>query len=285
MVEFYFQFNSETNEARKIMASAMPFLRWAGSKRQIVATLAGHWNDSFDRYVEPFLGSACLFFRVSPRKALLGDINRELIETYDQVKANAAELSTTLSEFGNGSRNYYKIRSLNPSDLTPVKRAARFIYLNRFCFNGLYRTNRLGQFNVPYGGGKSGSLSSISSLSSASSLLQRAVLRPGDFEKLLGKVRKGDFVYMDPPFSIRNRRVFKQYDPSVFDQSDVLRLRRSMEALADSKVAFVVSYLESEEADFLRRGFSVSAVTVRRNIAGFLRSRKQCRELLICYEP
>lgn len=110
-------------------------------------------------------------------------------------------------------------------------------------------------------------------------------MKAADFEDLIALVRKGDFVYMDPPFSIRKRRVFKEYDPSVFDHSDVLRLRRAMEALADSKIAFAVSYLESEEADLLCHGFQVRSVTVRRNIAGFLSSRKKCREMLISYAP
>ncbi|MGA9307885.1 MAG: Dam family site-specific DNA-(adenine-N6)-methyltransferase [Candidatus Sulfotelmatobacter sp.] len=263
------------------MTNVAPFLRWAGSKRQIVSTLASHWNDSFERYVEPFVGSACLFFHLAPRKALLGDINSELIQTYLQVREGPERVSAALDTLKIGRHSYYRIRSLDPSTLTPAQQAARFIYLNRFCFNGLYRTNLSGGFNVPYGGGKSGALSSRASLLSASKLLRRASLKAGDFGNLLATARKGDFVYMDPPFSIRNRRVFREYDPSVFGQGDVLRLRGAMEALADSGIMFVVSYLESEEANFLSRGFNVSAVTVRRNIAGFLRSRKTCRETLI----
>jgi len=267
------------------MPGIAPFLRWAGSKRQIVTTLAGFWNDAFDRYVEPFVGSACLFFHLAPTKALLGDVNADLIETYRILKKDHPRVSSELRKLHRGASNYYKIRLQNPAQLQPTQKAARFIYLNRFCFNGLYRTNLSGGFNVPFGGARSGNVASESELGSAASLLRRASLKIGDFEKTLEHVRPGDFVYMDPPFSIRNHRVFKEYDPSVFNLEDVKRLRRTMEALADSKIAFVVSYLKSDEADLLRRGFDSCSVAVRRNISGFLGSRTICRELLISYAP
>jgi len=267
------------------MEKIAPLLRWAGSKRQLVSRLSCFWDDSFERYVEPFLGSGCLFFHLQPRRALLGDLNGELIQTYQQVKNRPEEVSRALRRMPLGPRSFYRVRRLQPAALNRVQRAARFIYLNRFCFNGLYRTNLQGEFNVPYGGAKSGGLPSQGALLEASKLLHRASLKPVDFESLLRRVTSGDFVYMDPPFSVRKYRVFKEYDRSVFDHNDVVRLRRTMESLADSKISFVVSYLESDEADFLCRGFKVSPVTVRRNISGFLRSRASCRELLISYGP
>jgi len=103
----------------------------------------------------------------------------------------------------------------------------------------------------------------------------------GDFEKVLDRVKQGDFVYMDPPFSVSGRRVFKEYDASVFGWKDIIRLRRRMDRLAEMGISFVVSYVESREAEYLVKGFNVSAVCVRRNIAGFLRSRTKCHELLI----
>jgi len=263
------------------MEAAQPLLRWAGSKRQIVPILARYWNDGFTRYVEPFAGSACLFFHLGPRTALLGDINNELLATYRHVRLRHPEISKLLRKMRKGKREYYKIRALQPKRLSPAKRAARFIYLNRFCFNGLYRTNQIGSFNVPYGGDGSGSLPSAKVLQCASSLLKRATLINGDFEKVLDRVKQGDFVYMDPPFSVSDRRVFKEYDASVFGWKDIIRLRQRLDRLAEMRIPFVVSYVQSPEAEYLSKGFKVSAVSFRRNISGFLSSRITCQELLI----
>ncbi len=263
------------------METAPPFLRWAGSKRQIVPILARYWSGGFQRYVEPFAGSACLFFYLSPRAALLGDINKELLATYRVVRQRYQEVSQILRKMRKGRRQYYEIRALRPERLSPSKRAARFIYLNRYCFNGLYRTNSKGVFNVPYGGYGSGSLPSSDALRRASSLLKRTALVNGDFESVLDRVRPGDFVYMDPPFSVSERRVFKEYDASVFSRNDVTRLRRRLDGLAEMGISFVLSYVESTEAEYLSKGFKVSSVSVRRNIAGFIASRIRTTELLI----
>ena len=263
------------------MEAAQPLLRWAGSKRQIVPTLAQYWNDDFKRYVEPFAGSACLFFHLAPRTALLGDINSELLSTYRHVRIQHQEVSKLLRKMRKSEREYYRVRSLQPDRLSSAKRAARFIYLNRYCFNGLYRTNANGGFNVPYGGRGSGSLPSPEALQRASRLLKRATLINGDFERVLDRVKPGDFVYMDPPFSVSDRRVFKEYDASVFEWKDIIRLRHRMDRLAKAGIPFVVSYVQSQEAEYLAKGFNVSAVSVRRNISGFLASRIKCQELLI----
>ncbi|HET8889595.1 MAG TPA: Dam family site-specific DNA-(adenine-N6)-methyltransferase [Candidatus Angelobacter sp.] len=265
------------------MQTAAPFLRWAGSKRQLVGRLASYWNGDFDRYVEPFAGSACLFFHVAPPKALLGDVNSELIATYREIKYRAKEVSTQLCGFRKNKKTYYAVRKQDPSTLTDTMQAVRFIYLNRCCFNGLFRTNLLGEFNVPYGGGASGAIPSPEILKACSKKLRRASLLAADFEATLDKVKPGDFVYMDPPFSVNAKRVFKEYSASIFNLPDVFRLRQRMERLADERIHFLVSYLESEEAKILSKGFRVTRVSVRRNISGFIRTRSLSREMLISY--
>lgn len=262
-----------------------PFLRWAGSKRQILSTLSQYWNSTFDRYVEPFAGSACLFFHLAPPRALLGDINRELIHSYRCIRSRHREISRVLRAMRKSEYQYYKIRSLRPENLSPQRRAARFIYLNRFCFNGIYRTNTKGHFNVPYGGNGSGSLPSEEMLIRAASLLKRATLVCGDFEKVLDKVQQGDFVYMDPPFVVSNRRVFKEYGSGVFGRDDIVRLRKRLIALTAMGVPFVVSYIRSKEGEYLSRDFNVASVTVRRNVSGFVSKRRKCQELLISNSP
>lgn len=261
--------------------NGQPFLRWAGSKRQLIPVLSMYWDYKYSRYVEPFAGSASFFFTLSPPRALLGDINIELMATYEQVKNNVRPLFLDLNTMKKGRRNYLRLRALDPLTLTPSMRAARFIYLNRFCFNGLYRTNRKGQYNVPYGGDRSGRIPSNDLLLRCSSSLKRAELSVGNFEVTLEKVKSGDFVYMDPPFSIKTKRVFNEYDASMFGLEDLYRIRKWMIRLDRKNVHFLVSYAESEEADLLRDGFHAEVVVVRRNIAGFTERRKPARELLI----
>ena len=131
-----------------MVRGASPFLRWAGSKRQLLPVLAAYWSDDYCRYVEPFAGSACLFFHLQPPKALLADINQELVLTYQVVRSHPHEVAAALGCLRKSRSNFLDLRAAVPTLLSAPQRAARFIYLNRFCFNGLYRTNRKGQFNV-----------------------------------------------------------------------------------------------------------------------------------------
>lgn len=233
--------------------------------------------------MEPFAGSACLFFHIYPSKALLGDLNKELLGTFRELKRSPDQISASLKLLTKGREPYLAVRAIDPASISRTERAARFIYLNRFCFNGIYRTNRTGRFNVPYGGEKSGCIPSEQHLLECSRLLKKARLISGDFEKVLVKVQPGDFVYMDPPFSVKARRVFREYDKSVFSFEDVERLRGWMQNLRSRKISFLVSYAESDEADLLKKGFHTEVVSVRRNIAGFTDNRVRSNELLISY--
>jgi len=166
--------------------------------------------------VEPFAGSACLFFAIKPPKAILGDLNPELVATYMEVKHRLPAVLAELKTLPQANREAYKrLRETETSTMTGAARAARFIYLNRFCFNGIYRTNRLGKFNVPYSGDRCGNLPKDELFQKCSRRLQTACFVRGDFEKVLDKAKKGDLVYMDPPYAVRARRVFREYDPST----------------------------------------------------------------------
>ena len=258
-----------------------PFLRWAGSKRQIIPILAEYWGSHFSRYLEPFVGSASLFFRLKPAKAILGDLNAHLMGTYCAVRDDPVAVARHLRRLAIGREAYGEIRVRFNKERDNIRRAAQFIYLNRFCFNGLYRTNLSGEFNVPYGADKSGSLPTLNELRAYALLLKKCYLHAGDFEGLLRKAVRGDFVYMDPPFAVSSRRVFREYDPNTFDETDVRRLRKQLSILHKHGVRFLVSYAESEEAEVLAEGFDVQRVYVRRNIAGFAGRRKKVAELLI----
>jgi len=260
---------------------AATFLRWAGSKRQLVPILKEYYRPDVKRYLEPFAGSACLFFALRPKKAILGDINSDLIATYVELKYRSEKLTRAIARMHRSKRRFLHLRELDPATLSRTARAARFIYLNRFCFNGLYRTNSGGKFNVPYGGEGSGQLPSKALLIGCSRLLKRARLVNGDFARVLMLAKSGDFVYMDPPFALSGRRVFNEYHPATFLESDINRLRRWMEVLDKRGARFVVSYADCPEASQLRRGFDTRIVTVRRNIAGFTEQRARSKELLI----
>lgn len=259
-----------------------PFLRWAGSKRRLLPVLQTFWTKKHKRYVEPFAGSACLFFAIKPPKAILGDLNPELIATFIEVKYRIGAVLDELKALRpEDKEEYLRLRAIDISTMTPPARAARFIYLNRYCFNGIYRTNLAGQFNVPYSGVRCGGVPADEAFRKCSNRLRSARFINGDFEKVLKYAQKGDLVYMDPPFAVRARRVFRQYDPSTFTSDDVSRLRGWMERLNAAHINFVVSYAESDEADVLRRNFSYETVSVRRNIAGFAGHRASTNELLI----
>lgn len=259
-----------------------PFLRWAGSKRRLLPVLQSFWTAKHKRYVEPFAGSACLFFALNPPRAVLGDLNPELVATYREVKYRLPAVLAELHKIPkNDAGEYKRLRSTAPTELSASERAARFIYLNRYCFNGIYRTNVLGLFNVPFSGQRCGNFPADEVFAQCSRRLRAAAFVNGDFEKVLEKAVPGDLVYMDPPFAVRARRVFRQYDPSTFTHEDIKRLRRWMEQLAKKRIAFVVSYAESDEADVLKQGFGYQTVSVRRNIAGFVASRTLTNEVII----
>jgi len=139
---------------------SQPLLRWAGSKRRLIPRLRSFWSHRYKRYVEPFMGSACLFFALRPARAILGDINGDLVATYHTIREHPRAVWNALQRIPVGKTSYYATRQLNPNDLSDVNKAARFIFLNRFCFNGLYRTNLQGRFNVPYAPARTGSLPS-----------------------------------------------------------------------------------------------------------------------------
>lgn len=261
-----------------------PLLRWAGSKKQLLPILRAYWSPEYKRYVEPFAGSACLFFSIRPGRALLGDLNCDLMRMYACLKKDPDPVIHALANLPKGKDHYKRIRDADGSGQSEVAQCARFIYLNRYCFNGLYRTNRLGKFNVPYGGEKSGSLPSPKQLRGCASLLRRARLVRGDFATTLQGVVAGDFVYLDPPFSVAARRTFNEYNATVFSDGDVRRLKEWMKELVFRKVSFVVSYAECEEGIFLAMGYPTRKVSVRRHIAGSFTNRVKSNELLISHQ-
>jgi DNA adenine methylase len=257
------------------------FLRWAGSKRQLLPVVSQYWGEQHRRYVEPFLGSGSLFFSLAPQRALLGDVNAELIHMYTQLAQDAPSVVAALETFRPGKDEYYKWRAVDPSTLSGPQRAARFIYLNRYCFNGLYRTNRAGNFNVPYGGEKTGAMPSSALLDSCAGLLRSATLLTADFQVVLRQTRPGDLVFIDPPYARSAIRAFVEYSPVAFSHADLFRLKIELARMTEEGIEFVMCYAESDEAEILAAGFSITTISARRNIAGFAGHRKVAREWVV----
>jgi DNA adenine methylase len=253
-------------------------IRWAGSKRQMLGALLPLSGDC-SRYVEPFAGSACLFFALEPKEAILGDLNGELIRALRQLRDNTENVIKGMKLLKLDSASYYRLRKLDDVNLNGAEAAARFFILNRLCFNGLYRTNQAGKFNVPYGRHKN-IVIDYSLFEEAAALLRNATLVHGDFEETLLKVREGDFVFLDPPYITRSVRAFSEYLPNSFSNLDLGRLKKLLENLHEKGVKFAVTYMDCSEARELLERWNPAPWTVKRNIAGFSAHRRTCDELL-----
>ncbi len=259
------------------------FLRWAGSKQKLIPKLSEYWNDDFSRYLEPFMGSAQLFFSIQPQTAILSDTNIYLVETFRQIQKNPYPVYKIFKNFKNTKNQYYQVRSQDPSKLGVNERAARFIFLNRLCFNGLYRTNTVGDFNVPYGkNNRFDPDEEMEALKKSSKVLQNATIIQGDFEAVLSfHVREGDFVYIDPPYAVANRRIFKQYGPNSFGLFDLQRLQNLLKVINDRGASFILSYAYCSEAIKIFSDWNNVKTFTQRNISGFVEYRRKAAELIV----
>ncbi len=211
-----------------VTTEARPFLKWAGGKTQLLDQFEPFFPKTYGRYLEPFLGSGAVYFRLQPKTAYLSDLNEELHNTYVAVRDSAESLIDELRDHKrqNSTAHYYKVRGLNLEALTPTQRAARFIYLNKTCFNGLYRVNSRGLFNVPEGRYANPPILDTDKLRAASRLLQNAKLFNLPFDTFCCKFAKaGDFVYFDPPYQPLSKTAsFTGYTKYSFSLADQGRL-------------------------------------------------------------
>jgi DNA adenine methylase len=233
------------------------------------------------RYIEPFAGSACLFFALRPERAILGDINHELLTTYETICEHPRLVHRLASSYETTDKQYYLLRQLEPSSLGLIERAARFVYLNRYCFNGIYRTNKKGAFNVPRGI-KTGAIQEEKLFYRCSVALRRVTFIKGDFADCLADLSEGDFVYIDPPYMVPGKRQSGEYGYKSFEFSDVERLVTQLKIVANKNVKFLLSYLKCDELlELLPRDWRTQTLIVRRHVAGFAQHRKFVSEILV----
>ena len=245
------------------IAVQRPFLRWAGGKQRLLRDLLRFVPSEaeYERYVEPFLGAGSLFFALQPRRAVVGDINQELINCYREVAQHPQLLSDLLKTYKRRHSKdfFYAIRGRDLNKESSTDRAARFIYLNKAAFNGIYRVNLQGVFNVPYGPTISGlSLPSTETLANAAKTLKRASLKSKDFEKTISRTGSNDFIYLDPPYPpMSETAFFAHYDSARFGWHQQLRLAEAFRELANRGCLVMLSNADLPKVTALYRGFNV----------------------------
>jgi len=236
-----------------------------------------------DRYHEPFAGAANLFFALEPKKANLSDLNKPLIECYKEIRDSPATVAKYLRghERRNSEKYYYEIRAqYNRSRAGPAQ-SARFIYLNRTCFNGVFRVNREGDFNVPFGDKENPTFPSSKELSSLSSALKYTRLFAADFDKSLSKTKKGDFVYLDPPYPpLNGTSYFTHYTADRFDADNQTRLAKVVKDLDRRGIRFLMTNADHPRIRELYRKFELSKLSVTRFVS-CKGSRHKVGELVI----
>lgn len=234
---------------------------------------------SFQRYVEPFLGSGCLYFDLAPSRALLSDINPHLIRTYKHIKQNCVSIFDLVSGLPDATHFYYLLRAIPQGALSPQERAASFLYLNRHCFNGVYRVNRKGEFNVPRGE-NTGNMPTLDALRRCADTMSSATLRCCDFEPTVNDCRNDDFLYLDPPYALCAEFRSGEYGPGCFSEHDFERFIAAVQNADSRGVKILISYGDSEFMRDAFRTWNLSEISVRRNVAGFASARKNATELL-----
>jgi DNA adenine methylase len=236
-----------------------PLLKWPGGKRNLVDHILPLVPRQFNRYFEPFLGGGALFFALKPAKAFLSDRNTELIQAYLHVRDHPKAVIRELRKLQNGEEEYYKIRSIKPT--SDPSGAARLIYLITLAFNGIYRVNLKGEFNVPYGYKTHIDPCDEARILNASALLKRATIRDLDFEEALVNAGKGDVAYLDPPYTVAHgNNGFVKYNAKIFSWQDQVRLSRVAGKLAAKGCMVIVSNADHASIRGLYRGFSVATL-------------------------
>jgi DNA adenine methylase len=260
-----------------------PFLKWAGGKRWFIHKHAHLFPKKFNKYIEPFLGSGTVFFHIQPKNSLLGDSNPDLVTTYNVIKNDWRKVESLLQyhHLKHSESHYYSVRDEIPSD--PIECAARMIYLNRTCFNGIYRVNLNGKFNVPCGNRNSVILK-CDDFKRTSKLLKQADIVFNDFEKLVDQACNNDFIFADPPYTVRhNDNGFIKYNEKLFSWSDQERLARSL-AKARSRGAMIISTNANHESLrelYKNEGFNFLEISRYSSISANSSSRKRFEELVI----
>lgn len=266
--------------------SASPFLKWAGGKSQLLRTFESMFPKNFNGYFEPFIGGGAVLFHLLTKnpdlQATLSDSNEELINCYRCVRDEVEDVIDALRKHRNDIHHFYKVRAQDVKRLSNAERAARLIFLNKTCFNGLYRVNRKGQFNVPFGRYKNPKICDEQNLRTVSRALTYVQLYSKPFDSVLERANKGDFVYFDPPYQPLSKTAnFTSYTSKAFAVSDQQRLADVFKALSERGCQVMLSNSDNEVIRDLYRDFRIEEVLATRAINSDPQKRGKITELLI----
>ncbi len=254
-------------------------IRWAGSKRKLIPFLLENMPTTYKRYVEPFCGSACLFFEINPTSALLSDINSDLINALQKLK-NTKTIRAHLMSLPNNDETYYEMRAKDPKKLSSYERAVRFLYLNRYCFNGVYRTNSAGQFNVPRGN-RTGEFPPEETFKETRKILKNAKLDTLDYKDCIALVEKDDFVYLDPPYA-KSQKFTGEYGVGSFNSIQIPELVEKLKYMDALGAKFLFSYRDGDDIRAaLPDMFIIKEISVNRHVSGFKTGWTSAKEIII----
>lgn len=267
------------------------FVKWAGGKGQLIDQFVPLFPKKFNRYVEPFVGSGAVFFYIiqnyKPKGTLISDINEELINAYETIRDDVERLVVELKQHkeyhhNKGKTYYLTIRATDPTALPNLERAARFIYLNKTCFNGLYRVNSKGQFNVPMGSYKNPEIVQEERLKLVSQLLKETKIKIMSFEKTSRFAKKGDFVYFDPPYyPLEGKNSFTTYTKNVFLEEEQKKLAELFKKLSKKGCLVMLSNSDTKFIKELYKDFNIHTVRATRMINSNSANRGRINEVVV----
>ncbi|WP_333860465.1 DNA adenine methylase [Clostridium sp.] len=268
---------------------ATPVVKWVGGKRQLLPEIKKYIPKRISTYYEPFLGGGAVLFDLQPKKAIVNDINEELINLYRVVKEHAEELIEDLKKYENDSEYFYKIRELDRNEevfskLSNIKRASRIHYLNKTCYNGLFRVNMAGQFNSPFGNYKNPNITNEITIRAVSKYLNDANIqfKCGDYEDALKGIRRGSFVYFDPPYDpVSDGSNFTGYAKGGFDRNEQTRLKLLCDKLNLKGVNFLLSNSSTEFILDLYKDYNIEIIKAKRSINSNGDERGEVDEVLV----
>ncbi len=267
---------SELAISRDVPQQSKPVLKWAGGKSQMLGILLPLIPNIYGKYIEPFIGGGALFFATTPQNAVIADSNPELVNLYQVIARQVDELILVLRPFRNNKEAFYEIRKQNQIELESVQAAARTIFLNRTCFNGLYRVNKKGQFNVPFGSYANPKICNEKNLHQASKALQGKTIVCGDYKDVLrNHAESGDFVFLDPPYlPISEYSDFKRYTKEQFYDEDHRELAEEVKWLCDLGCHVVLTNSNHPLVHDLYGQFQIDVYQTKRNINSKGKKRK-----------
>lgn len=253
--------------------TATPFLRWAGGKMWLFKELAGEFDIKFNDYHEPFVGGGAFFIKLKSsglikQNAFLNDSNKALINAYTQLKYHPQELFAVLRSYKNNESTYYRIRKSKPN--TVLEQAAKFIFLNRTCFNGIYRVNLKGEFNVPFGYKHYANLFDFDNLLEVHGLLKKKVtLTSKDFADAIGNIKQNDLVFIDPPYTVKHENNgFLKYNETIFSWEDQKRLKQFIQNVKDIKAYFILTNAAHYSISDLFKPIAKPKLIARQSLVG-----------------